>query len=302
MSTAKRYLRSWLTRPERAAYLFLLPSALILTVFIVIPLVATLVISMLNMDVFLKSADFAGADHFRQLLDDESFWNALKNTAYFAVVEVPLQVIVSLLAAVYVANNTRFRKFLRSVFFLPAICSFTAIGIAWSFLLDPQTGLYTEYLFNLGLPRIAFLRDPHWAMPTVILTTVWKTFGYSMMLLVAGLQNIPNSYYEAAEIDGAGSLRKFVSVTLPMLIPALSFTIITTTIGALQVFDQVFVMTHGGPLNKTETIVSYIYNVGFSMAPYDLGYASAISVALFVLIMIITLSMNRFFTNKETSM
>jgi len=302
MSTDKRFLRSWLTRPDKAAYLFLLPSALILSVFVIVPVIATLGISLMNMDVFLKKADFAGLDHFRQLADDERFWNALKNTAYFAVIEVPLQVFASLLAAVYVAKNTKFRKFLRSVYFLPAICSFTAIGIAWSFLLDPQTGLYTEYLYNLGFPRIGFLRDPVWAMPTVILMTVWKTFGYTMMLLVAGLQNIPNSYYEAAEIDGAGSFRKFVGITIPMLIPALSFTVITTTIGALQVFDQVFVMTQGGPLNKTETVVAYIYNVGFSMAPYDLGYASAISVALFVIILILTLSMNRYFTNKETSM
>ena len=147
-----------------------------------------------------------------------------------------LQIIIALLAAMFVAKNSLFRKFLRSVFFLPFICSLTAIGILWTFLLDPQTGIITHYFHQLGLPRIAFLRDPDLAMPTVILMTVWRNFGYSMVILVAGIQSIPKTYYEASQIDGAGKVRQFFTITLPMLVPALYFCVILQSIQALQVF------------------------------------------------------------------
>lgn len=300
MASIKQVIQK-LNRPQRAAYLFIAPALILLFVFTIVPLLSTLVISVLNMDVFLKVSGFASFEHFKRIWEDDRFWNALRNTFYFAAVEVPIQVTLALLVAVFVSKNTAFRKFLRSAFFLPSICSFTAIGIVWSFLLDPQTGMYPYYLSVLGLPRLEFLRDPVLAMPSVIVMTVWKSFGYTMVILVAGLQGIPQSYYEAAELDGAGKARQFFSITVPNLIPSLSFCIITTTIAALQVFDQIFVTTQGGPLFKTETLVAYIYNVGFKMAPYDLGYASAISVTLFTMIMVIALVMNQYFMKKETS-
>jgi multiple sugar transport system permease protein len=291
----------YVNKPERAAYLFIFPALAILFVFTLIPVISTLVISMLQMDIFLKSAQFIGFEHYGRLLQDDKFWNALFNTAYFALLAVPLQIAVALIAAVFLTRNTLFSKFVRSALFLPSVCSLTAIGIMWSFLLDPQTGMYPHYLVQLGLPRLEFLRDPQLAMPSIILMTVWKSFGFSMIILVAGMQNIACSYYEAAQIDGAGKTRQFFSITVPMLIPSLSFCIITATIAALQVFDQIFVTTQGGPLDKTETVVTYIYNTGFRSAPYDLGYASAISVALLAFIMVVTLSMNRYFLNKESS-
>jgi multiple sugar transport system permease protein len=301
MSRRIHNILQFFKKPEGAAYLFILPAISILLIFLITPLIATLVISVSNLDIFLKSISYAGMDNFQKLLGDDRYWNALKNTAYFTAVQMPLQIIVALLVAVFVSTNTLFRKALRSVFFLPFICSLTAIGIVWSFLLDPQTGMYPHYLHQLGLPRLGFLRDPQLAMPSVIVMTVWRNFGYSMIILIAGIQSIPQTYYEAAEIDGAGKVKQFYNITLPMLIPALSFCVITTTIMALQVFDQIFVTTQGGPLNKTETMVNYIYNIGFSLAPYDLGYASAISVSLFIVIMGITLSMNHYFLKKETS-
>ncbi|THF72879.1 carbohydrate ABC transporter permease [Cohnella fermenti] len=297
----RSYLAGW-NRPERAAYLFIAPALAILLLFTVVPLLATLAISTMNMDVFLQVKGFIGLDHFERLLGDDRLIDAIKHTLYFAGVEVPLQIILALLTAVYLSRNTRWRKLLRSVYFVPSICSFTAIGIVASFLLDPQTGVYPAYLVNLGLPRLEFFRDPAWAMPSVIALTVWRSFGYSMIILVAGIQSIPDSYYEAAQLDGAGKARQLFSITIPMLMPSLSFCVITTTIAAMQVFDQIFVTTQGGPLNKTETIVGYIYNTGFKMAPYDLGYASAISVMLFVFIMAITLVMNRYFLRREADM
>lgn len=302
MTKSFKNLTAYWNRPDKAAYLFVAPALLILLMFTVIPLIATMVISTLDMDVFLMIKDFVGFDHFIKLSGDERLIEAAIHTLYFAGVEVPLQIILALLIAVYVSKNTVFRKFLRSIFFVPSICSLTAIGIIASFLLDPQTGVYPLYLTQLGLPRLEFFRDPVWAMPSVITLTVWRNFGYSMIILVAGIQAIPDSYYEAAQLDGAGKVKQFFTITMPMLMPAFSFCVITTTISALQVFDQIFVTTQGGPLNKTETIVGYIYNTGFKMAPYDLGYASAISVSLFVVIMAITLLMNQYFLHKESDM
>lgn len=292
---------SFLNKPERAAYLFIAPALLILLIFMFIPLVSTIAVSTLRMDVFMQSYEFIGLDHFKRMLGDDKFWNAFSNTAYFTVLEVPLQIAVSLLIASYVSRNTRLKKIIRSALFLPFVCSLTAIGLMWSFLLDPQIGLYTHYLTKIGFPKLGFLRDPQLAMPAVIIMTVWRNFGYTMVILVAAIQTIPGSYYEAAQLDGAGKFRQFFNVTIPSIIPALGFSVITATIMALQVFDQIFVTTQGGPLNKTETLVTYIYKSGFQNAPYDLGYASAISVMTLIFIMIVTLTMNRYFQSKETT-
>jgi len=291
---------SW-SKPERAAYWFIAPSMIFLFVFTLVPLAATVGISLMRMDIFLSGAEFNGLGHYQRLFGDARFWNALVNTLYFAALEVPLQIGVSLLAALLVSQNTRFRKFARSALFLPSVCSLTAIGIMWSFLLDPQTGLYVHYLTELGLPRLGFLRDPNMAMPTLILITVWRSFGYTMVILIAAIHAIPETYYEAAQLDGAGRLRQFWSITVPLIVPALGFCVITALIAALQVFDQIFVTTQGGPLRRTESLVLYIYNTGFRSAPYDLGYSSAISVALFVLVLIAVLSLYRYFLRRETS-
>lgn len=294
-------LFSYLNKPERVAYLFILPSFLIFLFFIIAPLVGSLVIGTLNLNIFLKDISFAGLDNFEKILTDERFWNAIKNTFYFTFTEMPIQVISALLIAVFVSTNTFFRKMLRSVFLLPFVCSMTAVGIVWSILLDPVLGIYTYFLSCLGIHGAQFLKDPNLAMPIVVLITVWKNFGFSMVLLVSGIQSIPGTYYEAAEIDGASKRKQFTGITIPLLIPTLGFCIITNTIGSFQVFDQVFVMTQGGPLFRTETIVQYIYNVGFKLSPYDLGYASSMALILFLIIAAISLIMRDFLVKKEVS-
>lgn len=168
-------------------------------------------------------------------------------------------------------------------------------------LLDPVLGTVPHFLVSLGLPRMEFLKDPALAMPSVILVTVWKNFGLSMVILLAGIQGIPESYYEAARIDGAGEWALFRHVTLPLLVPALGFCIVTNTIGSLQVFDQVFVMTRGGPLFRTETLVQYIYHRGFQSPPYNLGYASAIAQALFLMIAAVSLLLHKYLLTRETT-
>lgn len=289
MTGEKKKTIKILNTPSAAAYVFILPSVIILTLFTVLPICISLIMSFLNIDIFLSKISFSGMNHYLRIMSDSRFWNALRNTVYFTILEVPLQVIFALFVANYVRKNTLFRKFLRSTLFIPAVCSMTAIGILWSVLLDSNLGYYT-YLFKIiGFTNIGFLKDPLLAMPTVIIMTVWKTFGLNMIILVSGIQGISDSYYEAATVDGASSAIQFTNITLPLLAPTLTFCLITNTIDALKVFDQVYVMTQGGPMFKTETIVSYIYNVGFKIAPFNLGYASAIAQVLFVLIGIVTM-------------
>ena len=271
MTGEKKKITNSLNTPSIAAYVFILPSIIILALFTVLPICISLMMSFLNIDIFLSKISFAGINHYLKILSDTRFWNALRNTAYFTALEVPMQVIFALFIANYVSKNTVFRKFLRSTLFIPAVCSMTAIGILWSILLDSNLGYYT-YLFKMmGFTNADFLKNPVLAMPTVIVMTVWKTFGLNMIILVSGIQGISDSYYEAAKIDGASSAAQFSKITLPLLAPTLTFCLITNTIDALKVFDQVYVMTQGGPMFKTETIVSYIYNVGFKIAPFNLG-------------------------------
>lgn len=284
---------------QPVAYLFLGPSLVILTVFVFVPLISSLVISLLNMDIFMNQISFAGLENFRQLLTDNRVGNATINTLYFTLAEVPLQIFLALLLTTFVARPTRFNKALRSIYYIPFVCSMTAISIVWSMLLDPNMGMIPFLLKKAGLSTVAFLKDANLAMPTIIAITAWKGFGYIITLLTAAILGIPVSLYEAADIDGAGYWSKFAKITMPEIWPTLSFCIVTTAIASLQMFDQAYVMTKGGPMYHTETLVQYIYNRGFQTAPYNLGYASAISVYLFLIIAVITFLLRKFLLNRE---
>lgn len=294
-------MRAFFRKPEGAAYLFILPACLTLLLFVFLPLVAAVAISCLDLTIFFNPPKFVGLDNFKRLLSDPRFWNALKNTVVFLAFQMPLQVVLGLLAAAFLADNAPYKKALRSIYFLPTVCSLTAMGIVWSFLLDPNVGMIPYYLERLGFPKLLFLRDPKMAMPAVIAMTAWKNFGMTMVILVAGIQGIPRSYYEAAELDGASRARQFFNVTVPLLAPTIGFCVITNTIGSLQVFDQIYVMTGGGPLFSTETLVLYIYDVGFKFQPFELSYASAIAVVLFLVIMGISAAFRKYFTEKESA-
>lgn len=283
---------------QRSAYLFIAPSLLILAVFVFIPLGASFVISLLNMNIFMKDISLKGIGNFVKLAQDSRVSNATLNSLYFTLFEVPLQVGIALLLSMYAAKNNRYTKLLRSVYYLPFVCSMTAVGIMWSMLLDPNLGIVPYWLRQIGIGSVSFLKDPDLALPTIIAVTAWKGFGYTLTLLTAAVLNISQSLYEAADMDGANTWQKFIHITVPGIFPTISFCVVTTTISSLQVFDQTYVMTQGGPLNRTETLVQYIYDRGFQTAPYDLGYASAISVYLFVIIAIITFVLRRFVLDK----
>lgn len=285
-------LKKYLNRPSRIAYVFLAPSLVVLLIFAIIPLFASLVISVMNINIFFTDTSYAGLTNFVQAFSDERFWNALINTVVFVLFEVPLQIIIGLLVANALTKTTLFNKAARSVFFLPVICSMAAIGIVWSILLDGNIGFIPYLLEKIGIRNVTFFRDVRTAMPTVIAMTVWKNFGYTMSILIVGIQGISQSYYEASEIDGAGKVKQFFYITLPQLKDTLGFCLITNTIGSLQVFDQVYVTTQGGPQFSTETLVQYIYKTGFNQ-PYNLGYASALSVLLLIVILFISFPMYR---------
>jgi multiple sugar transport system permease protein len=299
--TKLQRIRTFFSKPEGSAYLFILPACLSLLVFVAAPLVAAIAISALDLTIFLNPPKFLGLGNFKRLLSDERFWNALKNTILFLALQMPLQVALGLLSAVFLAKNTPYRKALRSIYFLPTVCSLTAMGIVWSFLLDPNVGMVPYWLTRLGFPKLLFLRAPSMAMPSIVLMTAWKNFGMTMVILVAGIQAIPRSLYEAAELDGADSRRRFLGITIPLLVPTIGFCVVTNTIGSLQVFDQIYVMTGGGPLFSTETLVMYVYDVGFKSQPFELSYASAIAVVLFLVIMAISQGFRKYFAGVETT-
>lgn len=294
-------IQKYWNKPNHAAYIFLLPSLLVLFSFVIIPLIGTFIISFLDMNIFLNNIKFVGFDNFVKFFQDARALNAMKNTLYFTLLETPTQVIFGLIMAVMLSKTTQFNKFSRSVFFIPVVCSMTSIGIIFSMLLDPNIGAIPYFFTQLGLNTPQFFRDPSMAMPTIAFMTVWKNFGITMTILLTGIHGISESLYEAASIDGATELQKFTKITIPQLAPSIGFCLLTNLIGSLQVFDQVYVTTNGGPQFKTETAVQYIYNRGFS-APYELGYASAISFVLFVIISVLAIAINLYNSKQERKM
>lgn len=296
----KNLSRYW-NKSNHAAYLFLVPSFLVLFLFTVIPLIGTFAISFTNLNIFFTTRDFVGLKNFIRIFSDERAVNALVHTLYFTLLETPTQIIVGLLFAVILAKNTRFNRFFRSAVYIPVICSLTSIAIIFSMLLDPNIGAIPYLFSQIGLPIPQFFRDPALAMPTVAFMTVWKNFGVTMTILLTAIQGISRSLYESAEMDGATKRQQFFNITIPQIIPSLGFVTLTNLIGSMQVFDQVYIATAGGPQFKTETAVQYIYSRGFS-APYELGYASALSSVLFIIIAVIAITANLYMTHKEKQM
>jgi len=296
----KRFSSYW-NQPKHAAYLFITPSLLFLTVFVFVPLIIALFLGFFQVNLFFKDTMFVLFDNFTRAFQDERVMGSFLNTTYFVLLETPIQVFIGLVVAVLVTQNTYFNRFLRSIYFSPVICSMTAIGIIWSMVLDSNIGIIPYYIYRLGFEKPLMLRDPNWAMPIVALLTVWRNFGHTMIILVAGISSIPGTYYEAARIDGASSIQQFIRITIPLLLPALGFCMVTNLIGSFQVFDQVYVATRGGPMFRTETVVQYIYTRAFK-APYELGYASAIAFLLFLLIAVFSLILNHRLRRQEEKM
>ena len=271
---------------ELIAYGFILPSLLGFVVFLVVPMIASLGLSFYDWEL-LTPPQFVGLKNFATLVGDRVFRQVVVNTLYYTFGLVPLNLIVSLGLAVWLNTRLRGLTLYRMAFFLPVVTVTVAVALIWRWMYEPRAGIVDAALRAVGLPGPSWLGDAHWAMPAIILMSVWKGFGYNMVLFLAGLQGIPLSIYEAAMIDGANAWQRFWRITLPLLSPVIFLAVVLTVISSFQVFDQALVMTNGGPANATNTIVLYIYQNGFQF--FRMGYASAIAWVLFVVIFIFTL-------------
>ena len=270
-----------------AAFCFLLPACAILGVFVVAPMVAALRTSFFESSGF-GAESFVGLGNYIQIFTDPALLRAFGNTALYAVLFVPTVIVVSLLLALVMNSKAvPFRGLFRSALFFPFIVSLAVAAFAWEYLLDPQIGLLNYWLQGVGIHIGDVLNSPTLAMPAVVLVAVWKNFGFYMVIFLAGLQDIPESIYEAARVDGAGPFRRFFSVTLPLLNNTMTFVVIFALIAALQAFDQIYVMTQGGPYHSTDTVVTQIYQLGFEKL--DLGIASALSFVLLIGILVLSL-------------
>jgi multiple sugar transport system permease protein len=276
-------------RSEAAyGYVFLTPAYVLFLVFLAGPLLAAIVLSLFHWEL-LGSSSFAGLDNFARMVSDPVVGAAIANTFVFTFWSVVLHIGLALPLALAVnrAMPVVLTYFLRTTIFFPMLVSWAAVALIWKYILDPNYGFITHYLQRLSLPAPNFLIDPSWAMPAIIAVDLWKTIGFTFIILLAGLQAIPAHLREAALVDGAGPWQRFWNVTIPMLSPTLFFATIITFIGAFQIFEPMFIMTDGGPGNRTVSMVMHIYETGFRS--FDMGYASALALVVFVVIMAVTL-------------
>ena len=285
----KKMIKYW-NKPSRSAYLFLAHSVILLILFSVVPLIIAFGLSLFDVSITMDSARFIGLENFAEAFQDSRFINSLKVTAIFTGLEVPLQVLGALVVAALIAKNNIKNKIFRAVYFLPVICSATAIGIMWKMILHSNIGFVTAALQSMGLGKINFLNTPGLTIFVVSFISIWRSFGISAIIYVTAIQQVSASLYEAAEMDGAGKIRQFWHITAPSIRPTFWYILMTRFAGALQIFDIIYITTNGGPNYTTESTVTYIYSRAFSSRS-SMGYASAMSVILFAIIMVVTVLM-----------
>lgn len=268
-------------------YLMILPVMVGLIAFYIIPFFKTFFISFTNMGAF-GAYNSINLDNFKKILTDTTFYLALKNTLVFTIIAVPVGVFLSILLAVLLNSNIKGLTIYRTIYFLPAVTMPAAVSMVWKWLFNSNYGLINFLLSKVGLKGPGWITDPKIALFSIIMVAIWTKVGYNMIILLAGLQGISKSYYEAAEIDGAGGLAKFFKITLPLLTPTIFFVVVMTLIESFQVFDYIFMMisTNSVALESTQSVVYLFYRSAFELQ--EKGYASAIAIVLFFIIMIIT--------------
>src|SRR5258708_2709769 len=272
---------------SRAALLFLAPSLLLIGVFFIVPVVAGFALSLTDFDLYsigdIRNLRFVALRNYRELAGNGVFWQAIGNTLYFALVGGPLTMLASLVAALMINSRlTRWKSAFRTIYFAPVVTTLVAVAVVFKYLYHPRFGVLNLALGHLGMAPIDWLGNPRLAMLSIIILAVWRGFGYTMIIFIAGLQNIPYELYEAARIDGAGAWRQFRHLTLPMLAPTFLFVGVVTAIGQLQIFGEPYVMTRGGPLNRTLTAVMLMYDQGFRW--WRMGYAASVAFVLFLIV------------------
>lgn len=272
-------------RTTLEAYLLLAPSLVGLLLFLVAPIAGVVVISFFDWNL-MGAPRFVGLANYREMTGDSEVWRSMRNTVYYVLLNIPAQTVLALLLAMAMNRKLRGLKVFRVLFVLPWMAMPVALGIVWSWAFDPQHGVVNQFLALFGVDGPAWLSSTGWAMPVLASVNIWQYTGYTMLFLLAGLQAIPESLYEAADLDGAGPVQRFFRITLPLLRPSMFFVLVTNTIGSFQMFDTVYVMTQGGPGGSTDTMNYHIYQQAFQL--FRTGYASALAMLLFAVILLVT--------------
>ncbi|MFD1674184.1 carbohydrate ABC transporter permease [Alicyclobacillus fodiniaquatilis] len=291
---------SWTLRHRRremiAGYLFLLPALLLFCIFTFLPMIESFFISFTDMSLNSASTHWVGLQNYALILHSADFWESFLNTAVFAIQVLPLNIIISLFLALLVHKKFKGVGFFRTIFYTPVITSMVAVSVAWLWLFNPSYGLLNSILADLHLPQQSWLVQPHWSLEVLVLLRVWKGVGSNMIIFLAGLNSVPTEMLEAAETDGAGRFRRFWSITWPMLGPTTLYVIVLGTISLLQAFTEVYVMTQGGPLETSSTVVYLLFQKTFQA--FQLGFGSAIAFVLFVVILALSM-INLVFVQKR---
>jgi multiple sugar transport system permease protein len=284
---------------ERSAYLFIAPGLILFSIFTVAALIFAFYLTFHEWSIIQPDKPFVGLDNYRMMLHDPDFRTAVFNTAYFTLGSVPISMAIGLLLALLLNQPLKFRGLFRTMYFLPVVTPFVVTALLWKWLYNGEFGLFNFYLLKTHLidQPLLWLSSQNLAMPAVILMSIWSGVGFSMVIYLAGLQAIPEELYESARLDGAGPLGRLWYITIPMLSPTTLFLLVIGVIGSFQIFTQIYVMTSGGPLNKTTTVVYYIYEWMFKF--YDMGYASTIAMGLFVLLLGVTILQLRLYRRTD---
>ena len=284
-------------KPGAIGWVLAAPALIVIAVFFAVPVIAGLALSLTDFDLYaladLSTLRFVGLQNYARLLQTPLFWQALGNTFYFVVVGVPVSIGLSLAAALLLnARVAKWSSFFRTALFAPVVTTVVAVAVIWRYLLHTRYGLINQGFEAIGLAPVNWLGDPRWSMPAIILFAAWKNFGYNMIILLAALQAVPREMYESARVDGAGAWRQFSDLTFPMLVPTLVMVGIMTISGYFQLFAEPYVMTQGGPLRSTVSVLYFMYEEGFRW--WNLGNASAVAFLLFVVIFAVSWVLLRF--------
>ncbi|MBN8199780.1 carbohydrate ABC transporter permease [Bacillus sp. NTK034] len=282
---------------NKTPYFFIAPALILLTLFSILPIFVALIISFTDLDLVgiadWSSISFVGLENYKEVVSDPIFVKSIFNTLFYVVFGVPLVIVCSLGIALLINfGKARIFKAFRVVFYMPSITNVVAVAVVWSYLYNPQLGLFNHLLEFLNLPPVPWLQDPTMAKVSLIALALWRAIGLNMIIFLAALQGIPKTYYEAAQLDGANNWQQMFKITIPLLRYAIFFVSITTMIGWLQFFEEPFVMTNGGPLDSTTSVALFIYRNGFQFSNF--GYAAAGSFILFIAIIFITMIQFRF--------
>ncbi|AQY52120.1 binding--dependent transport system inner membrane component family protein [Listeria weihenstephanensis FSL R9-0317] len=277
---------------QKTPYLFISPALLLLIMFSLFPIVIAFVISFTDINLVgladWSKINFIGLENYKNVLSDPIFLKSIGNTLFYVIIGVPLVIICSLGIALMINfSQAKIFQFFRLIFYTPSITNVVAVAVVWSYLYNPQFGLFNYLLSLLDLPAVPWLQDPTIAKISLIILALWRAIGVNMIIFLAALQGIPREYYEAAQLDGANRWKQLTNVTVPLLRFAIFFVTVTTMIGWLQFFEEPFVMTQGGPLDSTTSVALFIYRNGFQLSKF--GYAAAGSFILFIAIIIITI-------------